>query len=841
MRIHHPERRLVIISLAAEVLFTFGEGVFVVYPLLLFFPVLEAHVELLGAGALAWAIWLLSFIRLLRPVLQHQTAAGRRYRLAQSVPRHAMALRLGLWGGLGLVAAALLVPRGELPPPQAFPLLNTCLVHSLALALLRWALHKRLLRGYLTQRGLNPPWMQLQADTLVDRLTEVALVLGAVTAAALIPFVFLFVPISLEQFLQMETYFPWTGVVLGVIWYFVVVPRQARPVLSYIQAVAAKREPAPGALHRACEAAHAMPLALALCKVGFFVLGAALLLVQSLALYQFSLRLGLLVSLPIVVVTLGTGIYEMIWAQAVLRPVVAHLVAEDSQRSLVRALSLRTKMMLAFGGAVVFTCLLAFFWAYLQYGNLQTDFAGTQARRELRAALAAIDTDRPQAIALSVARLDIVEGSHYLYVPAKGPAPALLPSTAVGTIRRRDTGVLELADQRLAGSYQRIDPRRPALGSLAVLIPEGESAKFALHLKVLVLFFLFVLSVSLGLVIVTSADLTQPLDLLEQRATAMAGGKLDLRVLPAGELDEIGRLTEAFEQMRVALRQKIETIEELNLGLEERIRLRTAELERSNAELVEAMEALKETQQRLITSEKLASIGQLVAGIAHEINNPINAVINSVNPLAETVEEALGAAASDPEAAAAARQDLEAMVRVIRSGAERTQRIVQALRNYARQDAEERSMMDLHADIEETLALLAHKLRGINLERDFRARAELSAYRGQLNQALMNLVSNAADALQGVDDPTIIVRTKDLGNHVVVEIEDNGPGIPKDTLPRIFDPFFTTKDVGKGTGLGLSITHRVMQRHGGSLGVHTEPGQTIFALIIPREEPTGEA
>jgi len=133
------------------------------------------------------------------------------------------------------------------------------------------------------------------------------------------------------------------------------------------------------------------------------------------------------------------------------------------------------------------------------------------------------------------------------------------------------------------------------------------------------------------------------------------------------------------------------------------------QLERSNAELVEAIRALKEAQQRLVTSEKLASIGQLVAGIAHEINNPINAVINSV---ARSRRRRRAAAAGPSDSAAEARRELEAMLRVIRSGAERTQRIIQALRTYSRQDGEVPSAIDLHADIEETLALLQHRLKG---------------------------------------------------------------------------------------------------------------------------------
>ena len=230
-------------------------------------------------------------------------------------------------------------------------------------------------------------------------------------------------------------------------------------------------------------------------------------------------------------------------------------------------------------------------------------------------------------------------------------------------------------------------------------------------------------------------------------------------------------------------------------------------------------------------SEKLASVGQLAAGIAHEINNPINAVVNTVAPLSSTVEDLVRGA--EPEQLAGHRRDMEQMLKVIRSGIARTQRIVSALRNYSRTDTESRGPMDLHADIDETLALLQHSLKDVLLERRFEASGELVAFRGQLNQALMNLLSNAAAALEGRADAHIIVSTEDAGDGVRIVVEDNGPGIPEEVRSRVFDPFFTTKDVGKGTGLGLSITHGIVERHGGTITVETEVGKTVFTMEIP--------
>ena len=342
-----------------------------------------------------------------------------------------------------------------------------------------------------------------------------------------------------------------------------------------------------------------------------------------------------------------------------------------------------------------------------------------------------------------------------------------------------------------------------------------------------------VLAASLGVVLLTAADVTRPLASLDKRAAELVRGSLEREVHHDGEFDTSARISSAFEQMRQDLLRKLRTIEKLNEELEEKVRLRTAELESSNQELTQAIQALRETQAQLVRSEKMASVGQLVAGIAHEINNPINAVVNTVSPLTETVEELTGGEPPSEET----RQDALEMLRVIRSGIERTQRIVGALRNYARTDGERPSMVDLSEDINESLALLAHLLRDVTVERQLEATGDLIAYRGQLNQALMNLLSNAAQAMAGQEDARLVVSTQDLEAGVQIQIEDNGPGIPEDVLSRIFDPFFTTKEVGSGTGLGLSITHEIVARHNGEITVTSEPGKTIFSLTLPSTVP----
>jgi signal transduction histidine kinase len=817
-----------------EAVFTLVEGFVVIYPLINFYPAIRDHAELLGGLALGLIAWCSYLIHGLLKLGGGQHAPRVLYKHGMRLPKRALALRLGMWALIGLGGSLYLVSRGAIPAQQIFTVLTICLVHSLAAALIRWAVQMRAIRAYLTRKNLTPPWVELQADTLFDRLIELSYVLGVATAAFLATFIFLFVPISLEQFLRMETFFPWTGVILGGVWYLLVARRPAAPLLRYLREASGGRRPPLEGLHEACRTAHGLPFVLAVIKVSFFVIAGLLLFVEALTLYDFSWSSATLALAAVAIGTIGTGIYEMIWSRAVLRPVVAHLMAQPGAELLkIAAPSLRTKMLLSFGGAAIFTVLLATFWTYLQYGNLRLDFATGQARREMVSLMDEVRKEPARAREL-LSRAAGVRGSRHLFVPHQGAPTSPLPSTAVATIRRLNEGTLELADQGWAGAFRRIEPRRPALGSLLVLLPAGETEKLSLNLAVLVFFFFLVLAVSLGAVLMTSADLTRPLTQLEQRATEMSRGRLDRRVLPGGEFDELGRLTLAFEQMRRSLKDKIQTIEKLNIGLEEKVRVRTVELERSNTELVEAIDALKEAQARLVTSEKLASVGQLVAGIAHEINNPVNAVVNTVKPLAETVDELV----NDPAHADEAREDLQAMLRVITSGARRTQRIVQALRNYSRPDDEGLMSMDLGADIDETLALLQHKLHGVTVERELKAEGQIEAYRGQLNQALMNLLANAAGAVEGRAEARVTIRTRDVDDLVVIEVEDNGPGIDEEVLPQIFDPFFTTKDVGKGTGLGLSITHRIVERHGGSIEAASRVGEgTTFTVKLPRRAP----
>jgi Signal transduction histidine kinase regulating C4-dicarboxylate transport system len=266
-------------------------------------------------------------------------------------------------------------------------------------------------------------------------------------------------------------------------------------------------------------------------------------------------------------------------------------------------------------------------------------------------------------------------------------------------------------------------------------------------------------------------------------------------------------------------------IAKLNETLEARVEERTAELQ--------------DTQAQLVQAEKMKSLGQLVAGVAHELNNPIGFVHANLQLLDEYVRKFVEAHKSggDPERA---REAITKLLARSREGTERVKKIVQDLRTFSRMDHAELQDVDLHEEIERTLALMEPRFKnGVTVERDFGELPRVRCYAGQLNQVFLNLLMNACDAMKDQGRITIRTRRGPLG--VRLSFKDDGPGIPENVRTRIFDPFFTTKPVGEGTGLGLSLSHGIIERHGGSIQVESEPGKgATFVIDLPLV-PLGDA
>jgi signal transduction histidine kinase len=294
--------------------------------------------------------------------------------------------------------------------------------------------------------------------------------------------------------------------------------------------------------------------------------------------------------------------------------------------------------------------------------------------------------------------------------------------------------------------------------------------------------------------------------------------------------------------------------------LEEDIRKREAaeaELVRRNAELTELNARLSLAQQQLMQSEKLASIGQLAAGVAHEINNPIGYVFSNFETLGTyigrmlemfKVYEEAEPSIANPEVLARLREmraaidlaylieDIPVLMSESREGITRVRKIVQDLKDFSRVDAsDEWEWADLHAGIDSTLNIVSNEVKyKAEVVREYGAIPEVECLPSQLNQVFMNLIVNAAHAISPARRGRITIRTGATLQDVWVEIEDTGSGISRDNLARIFDPFFTTKPVGTGTGLGLSLSYGIIQKHSGRIEVQSEVGKgTTFRVTLP--------
>jgi two-component system NtrC family sensor kinase len=253
----------------------------------------------------------------------------------------------------------------------------------------------------------------------------------------------------------------------------------------------------------------------------------------------------------------------------------------------------------------------------------------------------------------------------------------------------------------------------------------------------------------------------------------------------------------------------------------------------------EANRELRATQAQLVQSAKMASLGELVAGIAHEINNPLAFALShlsTVKRCLSLVEPALDEALDE----ATRTEWLRAQSRLseTENGLERIRDLVLKLRTFSRLDEGEFKLANIPECIESVLTILGHRLGdGITVERDITPPEWIECYPRLLNQALLNLISNAIEAIPG--DGRVLIRTRVVGETYVLSVTDTGTGIAETHRERIFEPFFTTKPVGQGTGLGLSITYSIVRRHEGTLEVSSLPeGGTTFTLRLPLRRRT---
>ena len=348
----------------------------------------------------------------------------------------------------------------------------------------------------------------------------------------------------------------------------------------------------------------------------------------------------------------------------------------------------------------------------------------------------------------------------------------------------------------------------------------------------------------------------------QKKAEAFASGANDYLIKIPDKIELIARIryhSNAYNNL--CKRYEIELTKQYNKELEFRVQERTQEL-------TEALENLKQTQAQLVQSEKMSGLGQLVAGIAHEINNPISFISGNLIHFIEYAEGLLTLVEMYEQAFPElpitiqdfrdsldlefVREDLPRLISSIRGGSDRIREIVVNLRNFSRMDESERKEADIHEGIESTLVMLQHRLdeNQIELIKEYGELPPIECYPGQLNQVFINILTNAIDALsdrpqlspgEAISDDgervkrKISIKTERQGEGVAIQITDNGIGIPPELQTQIFNPFFTTKEVGQGTGLGLAISYEIIvKKHQGRIKCQSHPNRgTEFTLEIP--------
>jgi signal transduction histidine kinase len=322
---------------------------------------------------------------------------------------------------------------------------------------------------------------------------------------------------------------------------------------------------------------------------------------------------------------------------------------------------------------------------------------------------------------------------------------------------------------------------------------------------------------------------------------------------------EVRQLASALTAKWEMTQQAALQIDTLEAAVEERTRKLSQANEALQAEIIER----RHLESQLVQSEKLASIGQLAAGVAHEINNPIGYICSNFSTLDSYLSNlfeilaAYEAGEPDMPAAPAGRlarlreriglsflkEDVPSLMQESKEGIARVRQIVQDLKDFSRVDsAQEWQLADLHHGIDSTLNIVASEVRyRADVVREYGRLPEIECLPSQINQVVMNLVVNAAHAM-GRERGLITLRTGADGDRVWFEVADNGSGIAPEVLPRIFDPFFTTKPVGQGTGLGLSLSYGIVQKHHGRIDVQSAPGRgTTFRVVLPVRHLEAEA
>ncbi len=427
-------------------------------------------------------------------------------------------------------------------------------------------------------------------------------------------------------------------------------------------------------------------------------------------------------------------------------------------------------------------------------------------------------------------------------------------------------------------------------------IAQLEAAKRLLWFRFGLVFGLEAIIVTIVGVLIAKA-ITRPLQAVSQVAKAVTRDSNFGLQAPVLTQDEVGVLAVSFNQLIQQVQQLLieqedskEQLKIYNQTLEAQVENRTEELQQKNIDLRQTLKKLKDTQLRLIQGEKMSALGQLVAGIAHEINNPVNFIHGNLTYLQQHTQDLMSLLSAyqahypDPPPSLQndledieldfLREDLAKILKSMKMGSDRIRDLVLSLRNFSRLDEADFKTVNIHEGIDSALLILQHRLKAnsnmsvIQVVKNYGQLPEVECYPSQLNQVFLNIISNAIDSLEShsmnhsleshsakdvlkesdqqqdfsvceLNPSQISISTKLLpNNQVEIKISDNGLGIPELVQKRIFDPFFTTKEIGKGTGLGMSISYQIItERHQGSLVCESQLGEgASFIIRIPLQQ-----